>query len=319
MWAATCRGTLFAMSDALGTSRERLAAQVRRASTGQGMLPTVLDGVKLMRSDVDHPRSLVLYEPSVVIVAQGRKRGHVGGETFTYDANSYLVLSVPLPFECETFTADDGGPMLGVSVGVDVGVVGELLMRLDARPTSVVEATRGFHASSLDVALSDAATRLVECLAAPADAQVLGPAIVREITYRVLCGPRGDALRALVAVNGRLGNIHRALHRLHAHFERPFDVATLADDVGMSESSFHQHFRAVTHTSPLQYVKSIRLHKSRALMVEDGLTAQQAGDRVGYESASQFSREFKRFFGASPRAEAQRVRASLGLDATRAG
>jgi transcriptional regulator GlxA family with amidase domain len=170
------------------------------------------------------------------------------------------------------------------------------------------------YSTPLDTALSEAAVRLLESLLSPVDAQILGPQIVREITYRILCGNHGDALRALVALNGRLGQVQRALERMHANYSQPLDVTSLANEAGMSVSAFHHNFKAITATSPLQYLKTIRLHKARMLMVQEGAGAGVAADRVGYESTSQFSREFRRFFGTTPLDEASRIRAMLGLD-----
>jgi AraC-like DNA-binding protein len=281
----------------------------------QGARPSILDGVKLIRANHSVPRSPVLYEPSIVIVGQGQKRGYLGGRIYTYDAHNYLVLSVPMPFECETEIGPDG-PLLAVSIRIDLTVLSELLMKMDRKAVTFDERdTHGMYSTSLDLALSAATVRLLESLTRPAEAQILGPQIMREITYRVLCGPRGSSLRALIAVNGRVSQIQHALARMHANCAQEIDVASLAEDAGMSVSAFHHNFKTVTATSPLQYLKTIRLHKARLLMVVEGVNAGGAADRAGYQSASQFSREFKRFFGATPQKEATRVRAMLGLDA----
>jgi AraC-like DNA-binding protein len=160
--------------------------------------------------------------------------------------------------------------------------------------------------------LSDATVRLLESLGSPADAKVLGPQIVREITYRVLCGMRGGALQALLLMGGTRTQILHILHRMHSDYALSLDVADLADEAGMSVSALHHHFKEVTATSPLRYLKTIRLHKARMLMVQEGMGASIAAERVGYESPSQFSRKFKRLFGAPPVDEAQRVRAMFG-------
>jgi AraC-like DNA-binding protein len=170
---------------------------------------------------------------------------------------------------------------------------------------------RGIFATPLHDDLCNAALRLLESLRTPAEARILGPQIVREITYRVLRGPQGDALRAVAARHTHFGQISKALHRMHADYSDSLDVETLARESGMSVSTFHHNFKSVTSSSPLQYLKAIRLHKARLLMVNEGLGAGVAAGRVGYESPSQFSREFKRFFGSSPADEAARIRLSL--------
>jgi AraC-like DNA-binding protein len=172
---------------------------------------------------------------------------------------------------------------------------------------------QGIYSTKLDVRLSETAVRLLECLADPGDARILGPQIAREITYRVLCGEQGGALRAAAALHSRFGQVNRTVQRIHSEYARDLTVEELADPAGMSASAFHQNFKAVTSTSPLQYLKTIRLHKARMLMVHEGLRAGIAAERVGYESSSQFSREFKRLFGSSPIEETTRVRRMLGV------
>ncbi len=156
--------------------------------------------------------------------------------------------------------------------------------------------------------------RLLECLGDPMEAQILGPQIVRELTYRVLRGQQGGALRAAAALHSRFGQVSRALQRIHADYASDLNVEELAETAAMSPSAFHQNFKAVTSTSPLQYLKTTRLHKARMLMVYEGLRAGVAAERVGYESSSQFSREFKRLFGASPVEAAEGVRRMLGVE-----
>jgi AraC-like DNA-binding protein len=204
--------------------------------------------------------------------------------------------------------------MLAVSIRVDLAVLGELLMKMDGphgAPTPAVP--QAIYSTQLDLKLSETTVRLLECLADPADTRILGPQIVRELTYRVLCGEQGGALRAAAALHSRFGQVNRTVQRILAEYARDLTVEELAETAGMSASAFHQNFKAVTSTSPLQYLKTIRLHKARMLMVHEGLRAGMAAERVGYESSSQFSREFKRLFGASPLEETERVRRILGV------
>ncbi len=170
---------------------------------------------------------------------------------------------------------------------------------------------QGIYASAITDPLRDAALRLVACFSAPTDARILGPAIVREIIYRILCTDQAPALRAVAARHSHFVQISRTLQRIHADYAVDLSVDDLASEAAMSPSSFHENFRAVTATSPLQYLKTIRLHKARVFMVQDGLGAAQAAAKVGYESASQFSREFKRLFGTTPVQAAASARATL--------
>src|SRR5260370_24612732 len=211
-----------------------------------------------------------------------------------------------IAFECETEGTTEE-PMLGVSVRVTPGVVAELLMTMESSPSTRDVRPEVIQAARLDRTVRNATVRLLECLRWADDARILGPQIVREITYRVLLGKLGGNLRALAAPQSHFGQISRALHRIHADYARPLDLASLAREGAMSSSTFHAHFKAVTSSSPLQYLKTVRLHKAQMRMVQEGANASSAAERVGYESASQFSREFKRLFGGGPAAVAGQV------------
>lgn len=298
-------------SDPIAAPRDtRLVDLLGELAQGNGFSASRLPGVKFMRSTLDVARTKVSYEPSIVIVAQGRKRGYMGDQIFTYDANHYLVLSVPLPFECETLASPDG-PLLGISIGVTPAVVAEIMMEMEKSLPIPMGKPQAIRANPLDDRLYEATSRLVEALGSADEARILGPQCVREIIYRVLCHEEAGTLRALAAPHTHFGQISRALHRMHADYAQPMDMATLAGEAGMSVSTFHSHFKAVTSSPPLQYLKSIRLHKARLLMVNQGETAGSASRLVGYESASQFNREFKRFFGDTPAAVAEQMRRSL--------
>ncbi|HTH62267.1 MAG TPA: AraC family transcriptional regulator [Paraburkholderia sp.] len=293
---------------AAANAQQRMVELLMALAPKDGMRATALDSVHLMRSSRAYPRQPVMYEPSIVIVCQGRKRGFLGDQAFIYDAQQYLVLSVPLPFECETEASPDK-PLLAISIRVDLTMVAELLMALNDTRGNTVSEPCGIYATPLDAPLSNAVLRLLEALSSQYDAQILGPSIVREICYRVLTGVQGDAIRAALTHQHHFGRIAKALRRIHADYRSDLDVDTLAREAGMSLAVFHAHFKAVTSTSPMQYVKTTRLHHARLLITHDGLNVSAAATRVGYESASQFSREFKRLFGLSPTDEQRRVRA----------
>jgi AraC-like DNA-binding protein len=283
---------------------------LRRLAPSEGYTLSALDSVKFMRADGCVARTPVLYEPSIVIVCQGQKRGFIAGKTYLYDAQQFLVLTVPLPFESETI-ASAAEPMLAVSIRIQLPVAAELVLALDDSGREASTAPAGITSTALDDKLSDAVLRLLEALASPLEAEILGPGIVREIHYRVLDGQQGPALRAALAHRSRFGKIAKALRRIHADYNAALDVATLAAEAGMSSAAFHANFKAVTTASPIQYLKTTRLHKARLLMVQDGVTAAAAAARVGYESASQFSREFKRLFGRTPLDEAIKMKHAL--------
>ncbi|SEI81224.1 AraC family transcriptional regulator [Achromobacter sp. NFACC18-2] len=302
---------------------QEMIALVERLAPNEGYSLSALDGVRFMRSDRPLGRTPVLYEPGIVIVCQGRKLGFLGDEVYVYDAQHYLVLSVPLPFSTET-QASKEEPLLAVSIRLDLATVADLALAIDAHDAARREggpregasrdhAPLGIASTPLSGELADATVRLLRALCSPLDAQVLGPALVREIGFRVLSGEQGGALRAALAHQGRFGRVARALRRIHTDFAQPLDVTHLAQEAGMSVPAFHVNFKAVTQTSPIQYIKSTRLHQARLMMIRDGLTAASASARVGYESASQFSREFKRFFGRAPVEEVRDMKASFAL------
>lgn len=288
-------------------SQRTMKALLMELADGEGLHPTLLDAVQLARAEHDFPRTPVMYEPSIYIIASGRKTGYIGDRVIVYDENNYLVLSVPLPFECEG-QATDGEPLLGVSVRMDIGLISELAITMDAgRKQEAVNSDGCIRATPLDSRMKGAIVRLLECLRSPADARVLGQGIIREIAYHALCGPQGGALLAMLNRSGPMGQIHAVLNRIHTRYTEPLNISRMAEEAGMSVSAFHHSFKAVTANSPLQYLKSVRLHKARMLILHEGLGAALAADKVGYESASQFSREFKRFFGNRPMEESRRA------------
>lgn len=298
--------------DARSERAQRMAGLLQRFAAQEGYTQSRHEAVRFMRSDRPLARTPVLYEPSIIIVCQGRKRGYLGSQVYHYDAQHYLVLSVPLPFSSET-DASPEQPMLALSIRLDLQLVAELLLALDAAGGMVSEPPHGMFSTPLDEALQDASLRLLQALGTPLESALLAPSIVREICFRVLIGEQGGALRAALAQQGQFGRIARALRRIHADCAQSLDVPGLAREAGLSPAAFHAHFKSVTRTSPIQYIKAMRLHQARLLMIRDRLTAAAAAGRVGYESPTQFSREFKRFFGRSPGEEVRTVRELFAL------
>ena len=312
--------SLFHDSNAMPHAKPDLSRQAEMAelilqlAPQEGHTRSLLDGVRLMRADRPLGRTPVLYEPSIVIVCQGHKRGYLADRVYHYDPQHYLVLSVPLPFSTET-DASPEEPLLAVSVRLDKTAVADLIVEVDQQTSRVASALvpAGIVSTPLDEALADTTLRLLRALCSPLQARVLGPGIVRELCFRVLIGEQGGAIRAALASQGSFERIARVLRRIHHDYAQPLDVATLADEAGLSVPAFHAHFKAVAATSPIQYIKSVRLHQARLMMIRDRVTAAGAAARVGYESPSQFNREFKRLFGRSPGEEAREMRSAFAL------
>lgn len=276
----------------------------------EGYTLSILDGVKFMRANRYMPRMPVLYEPCIVIVLQGKKLGYLGDQLFQYDPQQFLVLSLPLPFESETLgTAEE--PMLAVAIRIDLSVVAELVLSLEASEAPPTCPQLGMVSTPMDAKLSDAVMRLITVLSSPLESAVMGAAIKREIFFRVLTSSQGPAIRAALLQQSQFSKIGKALKLIHSDFSADLNINVLATEAGMSVAAFHANFKALTATSPMQYLKTTRLHKARLHMLQDGMSATTAAAQVGYESISQFGREFKRFFGRTPRQEVAEMKQSL--------
>jgi AraC-like DNA-binding protein len=294
-------------------TQRRMVALLDALTPVEGYNLTALPDVRFLRSNRPLARTPVLYDPGIVIVCQGRKRGFLGDEVYLYDAQHYLAVAVPVPFSMET-DASEAEPMLAIYFRLDFNLAADLMLQLDERHDSAPAGRpKGMMSTPLDARLGVSVLRFLEAMSVPLEAEMLGPALVREIYFRVLTGEQGASMRAALTRQGQFGKISKALRKIHQCFGEALSVEQLAIEASMSVPSFHAHFRAVTNTSPMQYLKSTRLHQARLLMVRNDVTAAVACVQVGYESASQFSREFKRLFGRSPVEEADRMKQSFAL------
>ncbi len=289
-----------------------MVALLKQLAPREGYTLTALPDVRFLRSDRPLASTPVLYEPGIVIVCQGRKRGLWANQVYLYDAQHYLAVSVPVPFTMETDASADE-PLLAIYFSLDFTVLAGLALQVDELTERMQTAPVGMFSTPMDDALAQTVLRFLEAMSSPVEAVLLGPAIVREIYFRVLTGEQGASMRAALASQGPFGRIAKAVRRIHTAFSERLDVDRLAREAGMSIPTFHTHFRTVTQSSPMQYLKSVRLHQARLLMLRNGKTASAASAEVGYESASQFSREFKRFFGLSPSDEIARLRSSFAM------
>lgn len=291
----------------------RLKSLLNELAVEEGSHPTLVEGVFLGRTSTSSKvRVPVIYQPRIFVVGQGRKRVYLGDQVYTYDALNYLVSSVPLPAECE-WEATPTEPVLIASIGVEVAMLGEMTLEMDELSPPIGPTPRGLCVTPMSEELGSAVVRLLQCLKCPVDSRLLGRQMVREVVYRVLRGEQGGALRALARHDEQFSRIARVLRFVHAEYANPLPIEELARKAGMSLAAFHHHFKLVTASPPLQYLKRVRLDNARRLMAHDGYNAGEAARAVGYESASQFSREFKRLFGASPVEEARQTRARLAI------
>ena len=305
------------LDDAVGAdpAENRMAALLRGLAPDEGYNLTALPSVRVLRANRALARTPVLYDPGIVIVCQGRKRGYFGDRLYLYDEQHYLAVSVPVPFSMET-DATPERPLLALYLHLDFALAAELASQIDAAGSAAAaQPPQSMLSTPMDDTMRMSVLRFIEAMSRPLEAAVLGPGLLRELYFRVLTGPQGGSMREALSVRGQFGRIGRSLRLIHAEYARPLDVMRLADEAGMSVPSFHSHFKAVTQVSPMQYVKSTRLHQARLLMVRQDLTAESASQAVGYTSPSQFSREFKRLFGLTPAAEARRMREGFALPA----
>lgn len=285
-----------------------LARRIVRYTAADGIHPTAIDRLSLIRVGQPHERMPAVYEPCLCVLAQGRKRVILGDDVFIYDASHCLVASVDLPVVGEVLSATPDRPYLGVILGLDLQAIASLLLQGD--PLPVTAPARGMYLTQMDVGLAEAVVRLLRLLDTPEDIAALAPLVEREILYRLLKSAEGWRLRQMSAAHGHTRRIASAIQWIKAHFAEPLRIGEMASQASMSPSSFHEHFRAVTAMSPLQYQKQLRLQEARRLLLSEMLDAATAGHRVGFGSPSQFSREYSRMFGAPPVTDSKRLRSA---------
>lgn len=251
-----------------------------------------------------------MYEPSICLVAQGAKRVLLGDDTYVYDARNYLITSVHLPTVVQITEASPEQPYLGLSMRLDQREISQLMVDSNLPPPPPQQSTRGMATSDVTLPLLSAFHRLIDLLGEEKDIPILAPIIQREIIYRLLVGDQGARLRQIASAGSQSQQIARAIEWLKGNFTQPLRIDDLAEQARMSSSTFHHHFRSMTALSPLQYQKHLRLNEARRLMLTERFDAATAAFQVGYESPSQFSREYSRLFGAPPLRDIARLRQS---------
>ncbi|SDG82603.1 Helix-turn-helix domain-containing protein [Pseudomonas flavescens] len=294
--------------DELATRQRELSSLIERKTSSEGIHDTFIEGLSLARTTAPSLPMPTLYRPCLCIIAQGRKEIRLGAERYFYDPLNYLVASVTLPVTGQVVEATAELPYLSLKLDIDPALISGLLA--EAGPIGLPNPgpNRALFVDRLDPSMLDAVIRLLRLLDAPRDAAMLAPLALREIFYRLLHSPQGQRLRELVMADSQSHRIARAIEWINQHYDQPLRIEELAREVNLSASTLHHRFKAVTALSPLQYQKQLRLQEARRLMFSEGLEAASASFRVGYESPSQFSREYSRLFGAPPLRDLHRLR-----------
>lgn len=276
------------------------------ANAGNRRTETGIPRVAMVQGEIPEHMLAAVYDPMVNLILQGSKSLTVGDRTLHYDPATYFVMSIELPAVGKVHPAPSGEPYLAVSLTLDPTVLTTLLADLPA-PARRVEQDAGFSVAAVTPALMDAWVRLLRLMGNPEAIAALAPAYEREILYRVLQGPHGWMLREIAAPDTAMARVSLAIQWIRREFAEPIRVEALASKAAMSVSAFHRHFKAVTNLSPLQYQKRVRLMQARSLMVANASSVTSAAFEVGYESPTQFSRDYVRVFGLPPARDAARI------------
>jgi len=288
-------------------NRGELVERIARAIRQDGRVEP-LKGLRLHRASSPTESVHGMSGPAFCVIAQGSKEVLLGDTRYQYDPAHYLLATVELPVVSQVIEASQERPYLSLRLKLDPTLVGSVMVEAGHFSPPSHADVRAINVSPLDASLLDAVVRLVRLLDTPAEAPFLAPLITREIVYRLLMGEQGDRLRHIAVEGGHTHRIARAIERLRKEFDQPLRIDDTARELGMSVSSFHHHFKAVTAMSPLQFQKRMRLQEARRLMLGEGLDAASAGYRVGYNDASHFNREYKRLFGLPPLRDVERLR-----------
>lgn len=296
---AKFRGTVSDQPRLISDLRTELARKILAHAHAEGDNPTPIEGFSLYRRSAPTACASATYQPSLVIFVQGQKRINLGAVTHLCDETNFLLTSIDLPVVSQVINATPEAPILGILLRLEIPLVRQIVNQEEV-PFEATSETRGMAVGVSSAQLLDACSRLVDLLDAPQDISFLGGLIQREIIYRLLRSPQGKHLRAIATSGEQSNRTARAVAWLRENYTRPLRVEELASVAKMGVSTLHHHFRSLTAMSPLQYQKHLRLHVARERMLHEGLDAATAAFEVGYESASQFNREYSRFFGEAP-------------------
>ena len=286
---------------------------------GESPYLTAIEGLAIMRSDHPKPPTHMISRPAMCIVAQGAKWGMFGGNRLEYRAGQALVIGVETPSVGRVFEASPGEPCLVLAFELDVAIMRSVAEELDTPPRASGEPGRGVFVTDFQGPLADCALRLVRLLDTPKAIPTLYPVIMREISFWLLTGPHGGEVARMTLANGPSQRVINVMHSLRSRFRETVRIEELAAVARMSAPAFHRQFKALTSMTPLQYQKQLRLLEARRLMISDAIRVEAASFQVGYESPSQFSREYARMFGAPPKRDAKQMQTALREDRVSAG
>jgi AraC-like DNA-binding protein len=286
-----------------------LSALTSRHSAGDGMHPTAVAGLTCIRLSEPHLQLPHVYQPCVCVIVQGTKQVLLEEEIHRYTPSQFLAVSVDMPLLGQVTEASASKPYLCLAIDIDARQIADLIAQSGDASWSRRETARGVFVGELDAAMRETVLRLARLLDTPRDIPVLAPLAMREFHYRLLQGPYGSAIAQMAIAGSNTHKIAQILRRIKTQLATPIQVEELASMANMSPSSFHQHFKAVTAMSPVQYQKKLRLTEARQLLLAESADASSAAYRVGYQSVSQFSREYARMFGAPPMRDVEGIRA----------
>jgi AraC-like DNA-binding protein len=296
---------------ALTQPLKELARSISKALDGAAELSTYVPGLTLYRSTAPTAPNPCTYEPSLLLIPQGKKRVDLGKQSYVFGGSTFLLTSIELPIVSRVCAASVQRPYLAFFLALDMGIVRDVLHSEEVRIPAPPAGTRGMVLGEATVEMLAPCSRMVQLLDTPQDVPFFGKMLQREIIYRLLQGSQGDRLRSVATLGDQSYRTAKAIAWLRQNFEKTLKVDELASMTGMSRSTLHHHFRGLTAMSPLQFQKQLRLHAARQKMLTEELDAASAAFEVGYESPSQFNREYKRFFGKPPMRDIQALRGSV--------
>jgi len=275
--------------------------QVNTLYKKDGLHNTYLDNVKIFKTSIKTPRAPLLYDLCLVLVLQGKKIGYLGSETFEYNNKNYLVIPTTMPFECETHASKEE-PFICALITIDKKIMYELIDSLNNKaPKKVRKCHLALFSDTVNLDIEDISLRLLKALESKEDSKILGTSLLRELYYRIIKGENACFLHKMFLNTNNEAKIARSIRNIHQNYNKHLDIPSLSKEEEMSVSSFHTHFKKTTSYTPLQYIKNLRLNKAKDFLAKQNYQVNDTAYAVGYESISQFSKDFKIYFGYPPK------------------